>query len=125
LDAFGSILPFPAIWGPGESPNIVALDWLLDRAAASIDSVTDTNIRAKLHRPPSERPSKALHNQELRKLAASRLVRVFVEELGQPFYEHVAAVVTFLSGIDTEADYVKKLAKRGGWRGDKTAPKNR
>jgi hypothetical protein len=110
-DALGLILPCQIIQAPGESPAIIPLDRLLDTAAASLDSVGEAITRAKRHSRPAKGPCMA-QSEELRSLAASFLVKVFLDELGRPYHEHVAAIAQLLSGQTTNADYVKKAAKR-------------
>jgi hypothetical protein len=95
-----------------QSDDTVTLDWVLENAAALFDAVAERNIpRARQHRKPAKNP--AIDTQsELRRLAANVLVTAFREKLNHPYYSHVAAIVTILTGIDTDADYVKKIDKR-------------
>jgi hypothetical protein len=49
---------------------------------------------------------------ELRHRAIIVLDGAFRNEWKQPYYEYVADIVTALTGIPTDADYVKKVVKR-------------
>jgi hypothetical protein len=86
---------------------IVQLDGLLDEAAALLESITARRIpRASHHRKRTE-------GLELRHVAASVLAAKFRQELDQPYHSHVATIVTLLTDITTDEDYVKKIARRG------------
>src|SRR5262249_33581922 len=95
---------------------------LLDDAAASLDSIAHQISRAKSHRQPVKYGS-AARQQELRLRAASFLAEVCRRALNHPYHSHVAVIATLLSGINTNADYVKKSERREPPRrepGDKT-----
>jgi hypothetical protein len=103
--------PFPIIQSPDRSETTVTLDWVLDRTADSLDSVAKKIASAGQHRKRAANANS--HTQsELRRLAADLLVTAFRRELGYPYHSHVATIVTTLTGIDTDADYVKKIEKR-------------
>jgi hypothetical protein len=100
-----ALFDFPAIQGPSEFAAPVPLDQLLDKVAASLESMARKIPRAKQHRRPSK-------NEALRSRTATVLVNVFRERLGHPYHNHVATIAGLLSGIPTDADYVKKVERR-------------
>jgi hypothetical protein len=95
--------PCSIVQSPHRSETVKPLAELLDTAAASLDSVPEKILRGQ--RAKSRRT-------ELQRLAASTLASRFRKELNSPYYAHVAAIVAALTGIDTDADYVKKIDKR-------------
>jgi hypothetical protein len=95
---------FNVIQSRDQCDAIVPLDQLLDEAAASLGSIT--------HRIPKARHHRKKANQELRFVAASCLVSTFREKLGLPYHSHIAIIVTLLTGITTDPDYVKKIDSR-------------
>ena len=97
--------PFPTVQSPHRSETVKPLAELLDTAAASLDSMPEKILSA-------QQRAKSGARFELQRLAASTLVRRFRKELNRPYHLHVAAIVTALSGIHTDADYVKKIEKR-------------
>jgi hypothetical protein len=104
LEAFTLLLPHSIIQSPSQSETIVSLDRLLNDAAASIDSVTKKIPRAHQHRK--------VDKLQLKHLATCRLVIEFRNNLGRPYHTHVAKIVETLTGITTDADYVKKVEER-------------
>jgi hypothetical protein len=105
-----TFLPSPIIHSDGDSASLVPLDEVLDKAARLLDSIATRITRAD-NRRPSKRPEEA-QSEELRLRIASSLVRILREQLGRPFYDHVAAIAHLLTGVPTDSDYVKKAAKR-------------
>jgi hypothetical protein len=105
-EAFPLFQPFGVIQSRDPYDAIVQLDQLLDEAAAILQSITARIPRASYHRKVTEQ-------LQLRHLAASLLAAKFRQELGQPYYSHVATIVTSLTDITTDEDYVKKIARRG------------
>jgi hypothetical protein len=103
--------PCPIVQSPNQSEATVRLDWLLDKAAASLDSVAKKIPRARQHRK-STATTRNAKLSELQRLTASVLVTAFRKKLNHPYHSHVATVVTALTGIVTDADYVKKVEKR-------------
>ena len=103
--------PCPILQSPNQSETTVTLDWLLEKAAASLDSAAKKIARTRQHRKPSANPTIDTQS-ELRRLAADILVTVFRTKLYYPYHSHVATIVTALTGIATNADYVKKIEKR-------------
>jgi hypothetical protein len=101
-EAFSLFSPCPTIQSPNEREAIVPLDRLLDEAAASLEGVKISGTR--WHRKPEE--------EQLRHYAARFLARRFREQLNHPYHSHIATIVTVLTGIDTDEDYVKKIDKR-------------
>jgi len=74
---------------------------LLERAARWFDALKDHVPRAKQNRHTG--------NGALRVRAAEFLPGVFRKRLGQPYHAHVATIATIVSGIVTDADFVKKV----------------
>jgi hypothetical protein len=109
-EATGALI-MPLIESSDERARIISLAELLDRAAVSLRSVSIS--RAGPRRRPAEKKRQA-EQEELRHWAAIRLVSLFREKLGHPYHAHVAVVVSLLSGLETDADYVKKAEKRKG-----------
>jgi hypothetical protein len=87
----------------------VPLDQLLNDAAAALDTAARNISRTWQHQKPS--------GEELRRLAAGVLATTLRRNLNQPYHSHVATIVTILTGITTDEDYVKKIDKRGSVRG--------
>jgi hypothetical protein len=79
----------------------VCLADLLERAARWFDVLKDRVPRAKQNRHTG--------NGALRVRAAEFLPGVFRKRLGQPYHAHVATIATIVSGIETDADFVKKV----------------
>jgi hypothetical protein len=101
----------PLIQSSKDCAENVPLAQLLERAAASLDFMAHQISRAKSHRQPLKHGSAATQ-QELRLRAASLLAEVFRRALNHPYHSHVAVIATLLSGINTNADYVKKSERR-------------
>jgi hypothetical protein len=104
-------LPLPIIHSDGNSASLLPLDEVLDKAARSLNLIATRITRAPQNRRPSKRPEKA-QKEELRSQIASRLVKILSERLGRPYHGHVAAIAHLMTGVPTDADYVKKAAKR-------------
>jgi hypothetical protein len=79
----------------------------LDRLLNDVFAVTFTLLAEKT---PPQRQQK--QQSELRRRAITVLCDAFRREFEQPHNEHVADIVTALTGIPTDADYVKKVVKR-------------
>jgi hypothetical protein len=90
------------IGSPDRQKAIVPLDQFLDDAAASLEGVKISSTR--WHRKPAK--------EQLRHYAASFLATRFREQFNHPYHSHIATIVTVLTGIDTDEDYVKKIDKR-------------
>jgi hypothetical protein len=104
--------PLPMVQSPGKAKIIVPLNELLHRVAASLDIAAQKITRAKLHNRLAKKKESKARQYELRLLTASILVEAFRRELKHPHHNHVATITTVLSGISTDADYVKKVEKR-------------
>jgi len=104
------IEPFPIIRSPNRSATAVPLDWLLDNVAISLESIAEKTLQRQ-HRKLAQ-SARMAEQLELRRLAISVLCDAFRKEFNQPYHSHVATIVTELIGIDTDADYVKKVHKR-------------
>jgi hypothetical protein len=111
-ELYQTFLPLRIIHSDGNSASLVPLDELLDKVARSLDSIANRITRAPQNRRPSKRPKKA-QKEELRSRIAGRLVKILCERLGRPCHGHVAAIAHLMTGVPTDADYVKKVAKRG------------
>jgi hypothetical protein len=122
-DGFES-MGFPFLQCPDNSSGIVTFDHLLDSASSSYARLACRIPRAKQHRRPAKKKSKA-KKEELRSLASQEISELFRLFVGSPYYEHVAIIAKLLSGLDTNADYVKKVAKRSSKQaaGDKVSRK--
>jgi hypothetical protein len=81
--------------------QIVAFSDLIGRAAAWFDALATQVPRAAQNRHTG--------NGALRVRAADFLPGVFRKRLGQPYHAHVATIATIVSGIPTDADFVKKV----------------
>jgi hypothetical protein len=103
--------PCGMIQSPHELETIVPLNWLLENAAATLDSVAKEIPRATRHQKPA---SKAVDSErrELRRRGATVLATTFRREFNHFYHSHVATIVTVLTGIETDADHVKKVEKR-------------
>jgi hypothetical protein len=84
--------------------QIVAFSDLIGRAAAWFDALATHVPRAAQNRHTG--------NGALRVRAAEFLPGVFRKRLGQPHHAHVATIATIVSGIPTDADFVKKVEAR-------------
>jgi hypothetical protein len=84
----------------GSERQTVAFTGLLERAASWFDALAGHVPRARQNRRTG--------NGALRVRAAEFLPGVFRGRLGHPYHAHVATVATIVSGIDTDADFVKK-----------------
>ena len=99
-----SVWPFtPVIQSQNRRAEIVLLADLIESAAESLGSMACSIVRTK---NTSMGPI-----SELRARVASILVKEFRTHLGGPYHSHVATIASFLSGIHTGADYVKKIEK--------------
>ena len=108
-DDFSTLTPFAPILA-AEAVTIEALDVLLDRAAVALDLMARQIPRAKQHRNRSKEPNVVMR-YELRSQAASTLVQTFRRRLRKPWHGHVATIVSLMSGLETDTDYVKKTEK--------------
>jgi hypothetical protein len=91
------------IQSPNELEDVVPLDRLLNEAAAAFYAAARKVGGTRSHQNPT---------LALRRLATSRLATAFRRQLNKPYHSHVATIVTVLTGLATDADYVKKLDKR-------------
>jgi hypothetical protein len=110
-EAFSLLLPCPTIQSPNEMEAIVPLDRLLEDVAASFDQAARKISGTRQHRNPAKKGRDA-ERSEVRRLAARALAATLRQNLNQPYHSHVATIVAVLTGIDTDADYVKKVEKR-------------
>ena len=98
------VWPFtPIIQSSNPRAEIVTLADLLERAAELLDSMARSIVRTKNTRMGPK--------SELRSRAANILVSAFRRDLGGPYHSHVATIASVLSGMETDADYVKKIEK--------------
>jgi len=84
--------------------QVVPFADLVDRAASWFDALSGHVPRAKQNKHTSA--------GALRVRAAEFLVSVFRKKLGRPYRAHVATLATLVSGISTDADFVKKVEAR-------------
>ena len=110
-DALGLIESLSTIQSSSERENVLPLDQLLEKAADLLETAANKIPRAKQHRRPSK--SARAGNSELRSRAARVLVDAFRSRLGHAYHRHIATIAELLSGITTDADFVKKAEKRG------------
>jgi len=96
--------PCRMIRSPDRRKAIVSLDRLLDDAAASLEEVSGKISHTRWHRKTGRK--------QLRHWAIGRLASAFRERLNHPYHSHIATIVTVLTDIDTDEDYVKKIDKR-------------
>jgi hypothetical protein len=85
----------------GSEHQIVAFTELIERTADWFGALADHVPRAKQFRHTGK--------GALRVRAAEFLVGVFRKRLGHPYHAHVATIATIVSGIETDADFVKKV----------------
>jgi hypothetical protein len=104
-DALTLFVPLPTILGASESATIELLDQILESAAVSFDAMAPKIPRAQQNKQRTK-------EEELRWLASSSLVGLFHRRLKHPYHAHVATIAGHLSGVATDADYVKKIEKR-------------
>ena len=112
-EALRVLMPLTAvIEASGPEREVVPIATLLERGAAWFEALTQQVVpRSKQNRRPAARASEA-YAAELRSRAAEFLVGVFGETLGHPYQGYVAIIATILSGIETDADFVKKVERR-------------
>jgi hypothetical protein len=85
----------------GSERQVVPLTELMERAAAWFEARADHVTRAKHNRHTGA--------GALRVRTAEFLPGVFRKRLGHPYHAHVATIATIVSGIETNADFVKKV----------------
>jgi hypothetical protein len=85
----------------GSERQVVPFTDLMKRAAAWFEARADDTQRAKQNRHTGA--------GALRIRTAEFLPGVFRKRLGHPYHAHVAIIATIVSGIDTNADFVKKV----------------
>jgi len=88
----------------GSDRQVVAFAELLDKAAGWFEALAGHVPRAKENRHTGK--------GALRMRAAGFLVDVFKRTLGRPYHSHVGTIATIVSGIETSADFVKKVERR-------------
>jgi hypothetical protein len=110
---------FPVLQSTSRSNVHVLLHNILDDASKLFDDTAGKIGRAKQHR-------RLTYEQELRARTVSVLIPTFREQLGQPYFAHVAIIAQILSGIETDVEYVKKTdnRKRRTVTGDSLPPKS-
>ena len=109
---FEEIFAFGIIEAPKEETAYIPLSDLLDRAATLLDLIAKRRVMpADQHRRPAKDRDEA-KRRDLRRRAMRFLTNAFREALGHPYHEHVAAIATVLSGIETSSDDVKKVDRR-------------
>jgi hypothetical protein len=86
------------------------LDRLLDAAAISFELAAKRIPRAKQNRPRSS--SARIAQKELRSRAALVLLPAFRERFSRPHFDIVAVIAELVSGIETDAEYVKKIEQQ-------------
>ena len=92
----------------GSERQVVALSELMERAGGWFDALADHVPRAKQNRRPGA-TKRSAEVADLRTRAAEFLSVVFRRTLGHPYHAHVATIATLVSGIETDADFVKKV----------------
>ena len=85
----------------GSERQVVALTELMERAADWYNALADNVPRAKQKRHSGK--------GALRVRTAEFLPGVFRKRLGHPYHAHIATIATIISGIETDADFVKKV----------------
>src|SRR5262249_14876565 len=95
---------FPTIRSK-EAETVTSLDRLMDRVKELFDLAAQGIGRSPQH-------VRSAREEELRLRAVSVLVATFRQQLGHAFHFHVATIAEILSGIPTDADYVKKVERR-------------
>ena len=88
----------------GSEREVVAFTELIERAGGWFEKLADHVPRAKQNRHTGAGA------RQLR--AAEFLVGVFRRKFGRPYHAHVATLATVISGIPTDADFVKKIEAR-------------
>jgi len=100
--------------------QVVAFPELMERAAGWFGALADHVLRAS--------QNKHTGAGALRVRAAEFLPGVFRRTLDRPYHAHVATIATIVSGIETDADFVKKVeAQQTGAerrRGERLTRKN-
>jgi hypothetical protein len=118
-EAFGVFWPTSEFFFEGATQ----VSELLDKAATTVRSIAGS-VSAKV---PRRTGGKTKHDRQqasqIRRFVAIRFSDFFRRELGRPLHEHVATIATVLSGIATDADYVKKAEKRGPAARGQNSPK--
>ena len=114
-EALRVLMPLTAvIEASGPERQVVPIAILLERGAAWFEALTQQVVpRSKQNRRPAAKASEA-YADERRSRAAEFLVGVFRRALGHPYHAHVATIATIVSGIETDADFVKKVEARQG-----------
>jgi len=88
----------------GSERQVVAFTELIEWGADCFSALAGHVRRAKQNRHTD--------NGALRMRAAEFLVDVFKRKLGHPYHAHVAIIAAIISGIPTDADFVKKVEAR-------------
>jgi hypothetical protein len=105
-EALKVYLPWTELFEAADSfeRQVVAFSELQERAGAWFDALADRVPRAPQNRHTG--------NGALRVRAAEFLPGVFRERLGRPYHAHVAIIATMVSGIETDAGFVKTVERR-------------
>jgi hypothetical protein len=85
----------------GSERQIIAFSDLIGRAAGWFNALADHVQRATQNW--NTNPGM------LRRRVAEVFLRLFTERLGDPYYTHVAAITTIVSGTETHADFVRQM----------------
>jgi hypothetical protein len=85
---------------------------VLDDAAKTLRAMAKTVSSEMPRRQHREDRGEGQHTSEIRRFAAWYFADLFRRELGGPLHAHVATIAEVVSGVPTDADYVKKEEKR-------------
>jgi hypothetical protein len=88
----------------GSKRQVVAFTALIERAGGWFEKLADHVPRAKKNRHTGAGARRVR--------AAEFLVGVFRRKFGRPYHAHVATLAMVISGIPTDADFVKKIEAR-------------
>jgi hypothetical protein len=116
-----SLLWWPLLETTNKGPTPLAE--VLDDAATTL-RVMAKMVSSEMPRRQYGKKQAEQHASEVRRFAAWRFADLFRSELDRPLHEHVATLATVLSGINTDADYVKKEEKRRRARRGQNSPEN-
>jgi hypothetical protein len=99
-----------------KGPHVVSTNpcyWWLNQAAEEYRDLAE-----RVHSTQHRKSGKNAKAQALRSRTASVLVAAFRQNLKRPYHGYVASLAEIISGIATDADYVKKI-ERSASLGDK------
>src|SRR5262249_24417994 len=102
--------PLPLLQSAERRRTVETLDALLDKAATALIRCAPPP-RYHRHHPRTVKGQPS-NRSGLRADVVRTLLRCFRERLGAPHRSHVATIATFVSGVETDEDYVKKVDVR-------------